>query len=328
MSGPVPLVELWRGDFLESVHTGHAVICTANGEVVESWGNPEQVILPRSSCKMVQALPLVTSGAADAAGLTDEQLALSCASHNGADIHVSRVNRWLADLGLDEKALICGPQAPDNAAEHKRLLFGGDAPGRSHNNCSGKHSGFLTLARHLGAGPDYVDPDHPVQQAVRAAFEDATGTPDLGHAIDGCSAPNYATTVAGLARAVASFASSGGGTLGAAKTRLISAMMTYPELVGGEDKADTLLMRTLAGKAAIKTGAEGVYVGILPDLGLGFALKITDGTTRASECVATALLIRLGVLDPRHPVARRFVDAPILNRRNDVTGYMRAVGLS
>lgn len=330
MVAPVPMTEIWRGDFLESLHLGHAVICDDRGRVIESWGDPEAVILPRSSAKMIQGLPLVASGAAAARGLTTEQLALACASHNGAEIHTSRVTAWLDDLGLSDDDLRCGPQFPDDRPARERLIKTDASPCQVHNNCSGKHAGFLTLARHLGAGPEYVAPDHPVQVAAREVFEEVTGAPSPGYGIDGCSAPNFACTVAGLGRAMGWFAgaASRGGTLDKAGAALIDAMRAHPDLVAGEKRACTELMRATGGRVAIKTGAEAVFVAILPDQRLGVALKIVDGATRASECAIAALLVRLGVLDPDHPATRRRMNVPLLSRRGTECGSIRpAAGL-
>lgn len=321
----IPMVELWRGGILESVHSGHAVVCDDRGEVIEAWGDPEAVIFPRSSCKMIQALPLLESGAADRFGLTTARLALACASHNGAHIHTDAVGRWLADLGLGEADLRCGPQMPDDPEARKELICSEGAPCQIHNNCSGKHTGFLTLAKHLGAGPDYVAPDHPVQQAVRTAFEEVTGEDSPGYGIDGCSAPNFATSVHGLARAMARFACADpdGTTRERAQARLWRAMAAHPELVAGEGRACTALMRAMGGKVAVKTGAEAVFVAILPQERRGIALKILDGGTRASEAAIAALLVRAGVLEAGHPVVGRLLTDPIRNRRGTAVGETR-----
>jgi len=320
-----PFAEIWRADFLESCHAGHAVICDDTGQIVQAWGDPDQVILPRSSSKMVQGLPLITSGAADAAGLGTEHLALACASHQGAVIHTERVARWLSDLDLTDDALRCGAQMPSDDPAMRALVKTDQSPCQMHNNCSGKHSGFLTLSRHLKAGPEYIDPDHPVQRAAKEAFEEATGMTSPGFGIDGCSAPNYATTVHGLARAMGWFASAHtrGDTASKAAARLTEAMALHPELVAGETRACTELMRAMGGKVAIKTGAEGVYVAILPEQKMGIALKAADGTTRAAECAIAALLVRLGVLDADHPATLRRMNAPITNWRGVVTGTLR-----
>ena len=319
------MIELGRGGMLESVHSGHAVICDDTGGIVEAWGDPEALIFPRSSCKMIQALPLLESGAAEAFGLTAAQLALACASHNGAHIHTDAVERWLAGLGLAESDLRCGTQMPDDPAARKELICSDAAPCQIHNNCSGKHAGFLTLTKHMGAGPEYVEPDHPVQRAARAAFEEVTGEASPGYGIDGCSAPNFATSVHGLARAMAGFAAANpeGSARERAAARLWRAMVAYPDLVAGEGRACTNLMRALGGKAAVKTGAEAVFVAILPERKQGIALKIVDGGTRASEAAITALLVRMGLLDAAHPVVGKYLTDPMRNRRGIAVGEMR-----
>ncbi len=325
MSHPVPLTEIWRGPFLESVHLGHAVICDDTGHIVESWGDPNAVVLPRSSAKMIQALPLVESGAAAAHGLTSEQLALSCASHTGAAIHTDRVKVWLDQLGLTDDDFRCGPQEPSDIAARDRLIRAGDAPCQCHNNCSGKHCGFLTLSRHLRAGPEYVEMDHPVQKACLQAFEEVTGETSPGYGIDGCSAPNHASTVHGMARAMARFAAAieGNDPRQTAMVHLREAMMAHPELVAGSDKACSLLMQAMNGRVAIKTGAEGYYIAIIPERKMGVALKIADGTTRGAECAIAAILVRLGVLDAHNPATLAFMNASILNRRDVQAGMIK-----
>jgi L-asparaginase II len=317
------MAEVWRGGIMESRHLGHAVICDAGG-VVEAWGDPDAVIFPRSSCKMIQALPLMESGAG--AALRPEHLALACASHQGADLHVRHVTRWLADLGFAETDLRCGAHEPDDRDERLRLIRAGDRPCQVHNNCSGKHAGFLMMNRHLGGDPEYVDPGHPLQRAIRQVFEEVTGEASPGHGIDGCSAPNFATTVTGLARAMAAFANATG--TGDARDRamfaLTRAMAAHPELVAGEGRACTELMRAMGGRVAIKTGAEAVYVAILPGQGLGIALKIADGGTRAAEAAIAALLVRLGALEADHPATRKRLDAAQRNWRGLETGILRA----
>ncbi|MEX0340456.1 MAG: asparaginase [Arenibacterium sp.] len=327
MTGAVTMVEIWRGGLLESFHQGHAVIADASGNILDAWGDPGAVVYPRSSSKMIQALPLISSGAADRYGLGGEHLALACASHNGAHIHTDRVKAWLGQLGLDDTALRCGTQIPDDDEARFEMIRQGREPVQMHNNCSGKHSSFLTLAQYMGAGPEYIEIDHPVQQAALAAFEEVTGEASQGYGIDGCSAPNFTTTMAGMARAMAWFASAQdrNDLQSQAAVRLVQAMGQYPELVAGEGRCCTALMRAANGKIAVKTGAEGYFVAILPEQRLGVALKIADGASRASECAITALLVRLGVYDADHPVARSYTHAPIRNRRGIQTGEMRAV---
>ncbi|SEQ16835.1 asparaginase [Thalassovita taeanensis] len=325
MANPVPMAEIWRGAFLESVHHGHAVICDESGQIVQAWGDPHAVVLPRSSSKMLQALPLVESGAADAFGLGQEQLALACASHQGAAIHTDRVRAWLDHIGKSDDDFRCGAQEPSDKDAREALIRGFEQPCQYHNNCSGKHSGFLTLTRHLGAGPEYVDPSHPVQAACLEAFEDVTGATSPGFGIDGCSAPNHATTLHGMARAMAFFAAAeeGQGARASAAARLRNAMVAYPELVAGEGRACTELMRAMNGRVALKTGAEAFFIAIIPERKLGVALKITDGTTRGAECAIAAILVKLGLLEADHPATLKRMNTPIRNWNGIETGALR-----
>lgn len=325
MDGWVNVSEVWRGVFLESVHRGRAVVCDASGQVIAAWGDVDAVVLPRSSCKMLQALPLIESGAAEHFGLNSEHLALSCASHQGAAIHTDRVTRWLADLGLGAPDLRCGPQEPRDIEARDALVKTGCAHDRRHNNCSGKHSGFLSLSKFLGGGAEYVQPDHPVQKAVLAAFEEMTGEVSPGHVIDGCSAPNFATSLKGLATAMARMADPSG--LGAvrrnAATKLIEAMKRHPDLVAGEGRACTELMRGMSGPTVVKTGAEGVFIAILPERGLGVAVKVQDGATRASKNMMASILVRLGVADAANPLIEKYLHTPLKNFANLDVGMIQ-----
>jgi len=319
--GAVTLAEIWRGPFLESAHMGHAVVCDDTGQIVQSWGEAGTLVLPRSSSKMIQALPLIESGAAAANTLTSEHLALACASHQGAGIHTEKVGAWMDAIGKADDDFRCGPQESRDLDVRDAMILAHDPPCRIHNNCSGKHAGFLTLANHLDAGPDYVDPQHPVQRACLEAFERVTGEPSPGYGIDGCSAPNFACTLHGMARAMAHFAAADADS---AEAQLHRAMATHPDLVAGEGRACTRLMRAMNGKVAIKTGAEGFFVAILPDQRMGVALKIADGATRAAECAIAQILVRLGALDPNHPEALAFTNGAIRNWDGLETGHMRA----
>lgn len=325
MGKPTAMVELWRGGLLESTHQGHAVVVDDTGQIVEAWGDPGRIIFPRSSCKMIQALPLVESGAADAFGLTPVQLALSCASHQGAALHVNAARDWLAGIGLGEPDLRCGSHEPYDKAERDRLICDHEGPCQLHNNCSGKHSGFLTANKHLKGGPEYVEIDHPLQKAIRAATEEVTDETVAGYGIDGCSAPNFAMSVAGLARAMAKFAKAGAGgsVRERAMQRLRDAMAAHPEYVAGEGRSCTELMRAMGGRVAIKTGAEAVFIAMIPERKLGLALKIEDGNSRASEAALVAILTRLGVLDAAHPMAQKRLPAPQTNCRGLTVGELR-----
>ncbi|MEL7090954.1 MAG: asparaginase [Pseudomonadota bacterium] len=319
---PAPLVEIWRGAFLESVHAGHAVVCDESGRIIEAWGDPEAVVLPRSSAKMLQALPLIESGAADTFGLTTRHLALACASHNGAAIHTEPVAQWIDALGYSDSDFRCGAQVPGDEAARDALIKADERPCQMHNNCSGKHAGFLTLSKHLGADPDrYVDSDHPVQRACLEAFERMTGDSISATVIDGCSAPNPAVRLHAMAHAMARVAAA---PVDSAAGQLRQAMAQHPELVAGEGRACTRLMRAMDHKVAIKTGAEGFFVAILPEQKRGIALKIADGATRAAECAIAQLLVRHSALDRFHAEALAFTNGPIRNWNGIETGVMRA----
>lgn len=319
------VAEVWRGDFLECVHRGHIAISDAKGDLVASWGDPAAIVLPRSSYKMLQALPLVESGAAAHFGLTPKHLSLACSSHIGARIHTDLVHMWLNHLELGETDLRCGGHMPEDEEAIKGLICGDHCFDQTHNNCSGKHTGFLTLTKHLGAGPEYLELDHPVQKAVKLAIEEMAGEDTKGHAIDGCSAPNFALSLTGFARSMARMANPTG--LGRirenAARSLIGAMAMHPEMVAGETRACTELSRAMGGKVVVKSGADGVFIAIIPELGLGIALKIEDGAPRARESAIAALLVRLGVADPANPVVQKYLMPEQRNCNNMLVGSIR-----
>lgn len=318
MDGSERLVTLTRGGIAESVHFGHVAIWQKSSGLIAAWGQPETQILPRSSCKMIQALPLVESGAADAYGLQSKQLALACASHRGLQAHSQTVMSWLDHLGLSETDLRCGAHNPTDPDAHADLIRSAKSCDQTHNNCSGKHAGFLTLNQKLGGGKDYVSVDHPVQCEVKLCFEELTDCTSPGFGIDGCSAPNFITTLAALARAMSEFAAAAqiGSVRGKAMLRLTHAMMEFPEMVSGPGAACTELMRAMAGRAAVKTGAEGVYVAIVPESEIGVAVKIVDGAGRAAEATISAILVSLSVLDGNARIARQLRHGPLINRRS------------
>lgn len=329
MTGANPvLVEATRGGLVESRHRGAYAVINADGRVVAAQGDIERITFPRSSMKILQALPLVESGAADAFACTPAELALACASHGGEPMHVEAVGTWLARIGRGEADLVCGPQAPYHAPTAEAMIREGRRPCRLHNNCSGKHAGFLTLARHLGApAAGYDRREHPVQRAVFAAVAGLTGeSEDMPFGIDGCAAPAPAFPLRALALAMARIAAPAALPTSRAEAalRLRAAMAEHPELVAGTGRACTRLMRAATPGTVVKVGAEAVYIGILPALGLGLALKIDDGGTRAAELLIAALLDRFALIREE---ARADVDdllAPVLrNWAGDAVGTLR-----
>jgi L-asparaginase II len=296
MSNPV-VVEVTRGPRVESRHRGAGAVVDADGEVVFSFGDIDWPVFPRSAVKAFQCLPLIESGAADKAGLTDAEIALACSSHGGEPGHATGSAAMLAKVGLDVAALECGAHWPGVEAAARALAREGREPTALHNNCSGKHAGFVCLACAGGHDPrGYVAAGHPVQKAVKAALEEMTGAA-LGEDVcgtDGCSIPTYAIPLRRLAHGFARFGCGEG--LGPvrreAAERIRHAVATHPWMVGGTGKFDTEVMELLGGRAFIKTGAEGVYCAALPEAGLGIAVKVDDGATRASQAMMAALLAR------------------------------------
>ena len=324
MANPV-LVEVTRGAMVESVHRGSIAILDADGALRLALGDVDSPVYSRSSLKPMQAIPLVESGAADAFGLGDEEIALACASHSGEPMHTARVAAWLERLGLGESDLACGAHASRYEPVAEAMIRRGEKPTRIFNNCSGKHTGFLTVARHWDiATRGYEQVAHPVQQAVAAALRELTDAKELTYGIDGCAAPNFATTLTQFARAAARMAAPDKLAAGraAASRRLIAAMIAYPELVSGTGRACAALMRAATGRAAVKAGAEGFYAGWIPSPGLGIAIKIDDGAGRASETAIAAVLDALGLLDDSEP-ARKVLRAPVLNTRGTAVGERR-----
>lgn len=297
------LVEVWRATVVESSHRGALAIVDADGTVVLALGDTRRPVYPRSAIKLLQALPLVESGAADAFGLDDDALALACASHNGEPVHAATAAAVLARAGADERWLECGVQAPRREADLGELLRAGRRPGPLHHNCSGKHAGFICVACHLAdasgreraaATRAYVEAGHPVMREVAAAIGAVTGVPidRAPVAIDGCSVPTWALPLQAVALGFARVATGQGlpPVRRAAVERLRRAVASRPHLVAGTDRFDTRVMALLGARAFVKVGAEGVHVAALPSRGWGIAIKIDDGNTRASEVVMAAVL--------------------------------------
>lgn len=328
--GPAPLlIEVTRGGFVESRHQVICVLADASGRIVASWGEAEMPVSPRSACKPLQQIALVESGAADAFGLSPEELALACASHSGQTEHVARVGAWLARIGLGEADLECGAHYPYHEPSAQELLRTGARPTQLHNNCSGKHAGFLTLARHLDLpAAGYIQRPHPVQQQIATVMGEMTGAPlrDAPWGPDGCGIPTYAFPLAALARGLARMAAPAGlDPLRAASCgRLLDAMGDHPLLVAGEGRFDTVAMRATGRRIVTKGGAEGVHVAAIRDRGWGLALKALDGAARAADAATAAMLDWLGLLDPASAAAlAAFRRQRLETRRGIEAGFVR-----
>jgi L-asparaginase II len=325
MSNPV-LVEVLRGGRVESRHAGAVAVVDADGRTVLALGDVEQPVYPRSAIKALLALPLIESGAADRLGLTTEELALACASHSGEPGHVATATAMLARAGLDTSALRCGAHWPIHQPSAQALARAGGQAGAIHNNCSGKHAGFLCTACALDADRgSYERPENPVQRMVRGTLEEVSGV-DLrasAPAVDGCSVPTWAVPLRALALAFARFGSGAG--LGPerakAAARLRGACLAHPWHVAGTGRFCTELMQTFGARVFVKTGAEGVFCGAVPERGLGIAVKCDDGAGRAAEVAIAATLARLMPSD--RVEFERFVRPVLRNWNGIAVGALR-----
>jgi L-asparaginase II len=327
MSNPV-LVEVLRGNRVESRHSGAIAVVDALGKSLLALGDVEGPVYPRSAVKALQALPLVESGAADLYGLDDAELALTCASHSGEPGHVATVMRMLAGAGLDASALRCGAHWPIHQPSAQALARDGGVAGAVHNNCSGKHAGLLCVACATGADREhYTDPAHPVQRMVRSTLEQLTGaplTPD-DCAIDGCSAPTWSMPLVSLARGFARFGTGTGLTPDRARaaSRLREACAAHPWHVAGTGRFCTTIMERFGARIFVKTGAEGVYCAALPEQGLGIALKCDDGAGRAAEVMMAATLLRLSRSITEQEQLEPFAEVTLRNWNGIAVGEVR-----
>ncbi len=327
---PNPIaVEVTRGPMVESRHRAAFAICDSDGKVPHHAGDIEQTVYARSAIKPVQALALLESGAAEAFGLGDAEVALACASHGGEPRHVDSVAAWLERIGCGPGDLECGPQLPSTESAMIALLKSGREATALHNNCSGKHAGFLSVARHLGQPTKgYIKLEHPVQQRVLGILESMAGC-KLGRAprgIDGCGIPTIGIPLGNLALAMARLADPADQpeSRQAAAARIRKAMAAEPFMVAGSGRFCTRIMEQTGERALIKTGAEGVYCAALPELGLGIALKVDDGAARAAEVALGQLLCQLGVFSEVDIKTLGEVLTPsILNRAGLRVGELR-----
>lgn len=331
------LAEVLRGGIVESFHRGAWAVVDGSGTLHSHAGDIERPIFPRSAVKVLQALPLVESGAAERWALTDEQLALACASHGGEAPHVATAAAMLAQAGVDAEALECGTHWPYHEGAQRSLAAAGAAPSALHNNCSGKHSGFVCLGCLMSTDGDaraflrgYVGREHPVMREVGAALEAATGWKLANTPVgtDGCSIPTFAIPLRHLAHAFARVAGGGGLSDGRARAarRLRAAVAKAPFMVAGSGRFDTRAMERLGERVFCKVGAEGVYCASFPEAGLGVALKMDDGNTaRAAEAVMAALIARhVRLDDTERAFVRGLADAPITNWKGLEVGRLRA----
>jgi len=321
------LVEVVRRPLVESRHAGAIAIADADGRLVLALGDVERPVYPRSAVKALQALPLVESGAAEAFGLSDEELAVACASHSGDDVHVAAVRSLLTKVGLDESHLACGVHWPVSDQATRALIKAGRRPRAIHNNCSGKHAGMLAACVRLGFDPSgYERPDHKLQIMIAGIMSETCGVrlDRSGMGVDGCSLPTWSLPLAALARGFARFGAGQGlePARATAAARLMQACFAAPELVAGEGRFDTFAMRALAPELFVKGGAEAVRCAALPGLGLGIALKIDDGAKRGDERTLAEVLAAL--LPKARSALADQLDGEMLNWRGINVGQIVA----
>ena len=288
---PALLVEVVRSGVVESVHTGHAVIVDPDGHIERTWGDPDAQILPRSANKPFQATAMVEIGL----NLPPHLLALACASHAAEPMHVRGVHDILATASLSTDALRTPAEWPIDSTERDAWLLAGHTPSPIGMNCSGKHAAMLVTAACNGWSlPDYLTPEHSLQRHITESFTALTGAAPWVSATDGCGAPLLGTTVHGLARAMATLAADAARSPDSPASRVLTAMRTHPEMVGGSRLPVTEFMRSVPGLVA-ENGAEGVYVAALPDR-RAIAMKAVDGSERA-QVIGFAGLLEAGGVD-------------------------------
>jgi len=318
-----------RGNTIESVHTGHLCIVDGDGHVIALFGDPTTVTYVRSAAKAFQFIPCITSGAADAFGFTEEEFALAVASHSGEPQHVKLAESMLGKAGFSEADLQCGIHLPFSEAVATGMIINGEEPTQLHNNCSGKHAAMLAFAKHIDADPaSYLSDENRIQKRIIKCVADFAEVPVESIAVgtDGCAAPNFALPVSAMAKSFINlirphkFHES----IRFACSRVVDAMIGYPELIGGTERLDTMLMQAAPGRIISKVGADGVWLcGVLPcdrwPTGLGIALKVADGDDhRARPAAAVEILRQLDVLAPRD--LSSISPMPIKNRRGETVG--------
>jgi L-asparaginase II len=325
MINPV-IAEVTRGGIVESRHRGAYAVMNATGHIVAAEGAIAADVFPRSAIKAFQCLPVIESGAADRFGFTAEEIAFCCSSHNGEAEHVRVARALLAKAGNAEDLYECGAHWPLDEASRFALVRQGAGCAAVHNNCSGKHAGMLALARQLGVNPrGYTRPDHPVQRLIARTMGEICGIDLDGQpmGIDGCSVPTWAMPLKNMALGFARLARPDF----AAGQRIIGAVRAHPFMVAGTGDFDTLIMQAVP-RVFVKTGAEGVYGGCIPHAGLGIALKVDDGASRASEAAMATVLAGLDVWTPEEKeLLSRFRHHELVNWRKFAVGEVRGVSL-
>ncbi|MBX3486449.1 MAG: asparaginase [Candidatus Paracaedibacteraceae bacterium] len=327
VNNPV-LVRTRRGDLIENYHRGAYVVIDTDGDILAAAGNYQAVMYARSSLKPINVLAMLVSGAADTYAVSDQEIALACASHSGDDSHVTLVGAWLERLGLSVQDLECGIHAPMGKSANKALRASGQTPTALHNACSGKHAGFMTLAKHMGYPiKGYSHAGSPTQEMVMSVAAEILGidkdTTPLG--VDGCCIPMMGMPMIALAKGMARLANSADlrDDLRQACERVNHAVQLYPELVAGTGRFCTDVISLTAGRVLVKMGADGVFTGWIPSKKWGIALKIDDGNLKAAEAAMADLLKRLKLL-PQDNLLDPWINQPLHTWTRDVVGQFES----
>lgn len=320
------LVNRWRGNAIESRHRGSVAVVEASGRVIAALGDVQRAVFPRSAIKFLQAIPFVESGAVEAYDLDDRHIALACASHNGEPIHAGLAQDWLERIDCQHDDLECGATLPMHQATQFELMSEGRGPQRIHHNCSGKHLGFLSTCKHRGEQTgNYRLYNHAAQQRWFEVLESVSNTrvAQLPWGYDGCAIPTLAIPLQRIALAMARFGdvSRFEGARRAAVERIHSAVTSNPYMVAGKERLCTSLMERLAPHILVKVGADGVYTAVIPEHGLGVALKIDDGSDAAARVALGAVLQSLGLLpiDDIKALAE-YTRPSVTNSRGEIIG--------
>lgn len=325
------LVDVVRGGYVESGHTGHIAVVDSKGRLLYSCGDPKRHTFARSSMKPLQAIPIIETGAADHYKMQAADISLACASHNGEDQHTIRVKDILHRLELEVDDLKCGTHPPRWAPAYENVIKTNTPITPVYNNCSGKHSGMLTTAKHMNESTDdYYQIDHPVQQRILEVISDLSEIPinEIEIGIDGCGVPVHGIPLDRLALSFAKMAKpeSFPEKRKQAIETVTSSMMAAPEMVGGTDRFCTDFMKVMEGRMFGKAGAEGVYcIGDL-ETGLGIAVKIEDGNGRAVYPAAVEALKQLGLLtDDQLKQLSSYHEPDLKNARDEIIGHLKPV---
>ncbi len=331
---PKPLVKAIRGGFVESIHRGHLVVCAPDGIILAAMGDKDFPTFMRSAAKPFQAIPVISEGIADKYDFSDSELALMCGSVSGQDFHVAGVRSILEKLNMDEAVLECGVHRPSHRPTAIAMAKRGEKPLAVHNNCAGKHAAMLALCTHHGwEVTGYSQPGHPVQEHIRTAVAYCcglnAGQMDVG--IDGCGVPVFRAPLRAIARGYARLADPDGDAtlfpgIAEAMKRLVQAVVQYPEMIAGDGRICTEVMRKAPGRVLAKTGAEGSYGLSLLEKSQGIAFKVEDGSMRALPPAVIQILCDTGILSDKDKESLQvFARPPVKNHKKELVGYLEGV---